>query len=120
MRLKRYEEAKIIFEEAILTFPENQHLYQLMITCLVNKQEPAENLVPYIRAYFKHKSPAEKKIPNSVKLILKLVKPGFDFTSYYRKMKVDQAEWEKWAVNFLHRFDKKPVIDHEFKSEVLH
>ena len=102
----KYEEARNLLEKALIIHPNNHFLNKLFVKVLYQLEEPIEQIIPYIKAYFKNKPQEEFEVPFILKLLVKLFRPKPEWEATIHKFENSLSkldEWDQWAKGILRK-----------------
>ena len=106
IKLKRYDEAEVVLQEALKLFPINGQLNIMYAQILAERQAPLKTTIPYFKAYLKTVPKGYYKLPEFVKTILKPFDKKGKLIKIEESYSRNDIELEAWAQENIDLFEK--------------
>ena len=106
MRLKRYDEAENILEEALKYYPEDIQFNIMYAQVLARKEVPLERIIPYLKTYLKQVPRGYSNFPKIMKAIIKTFDKKGRFEKLEESMNRNDIELEAWAQENIDLYEK--------------
>lgn len=105
--LKKYEDAKRVLSEALTLYPDDESLNKLFVDVLIEKGEPIQHIIPYIRTYLTHRPRQKGRFPVWMKILTKFFRKHIDLDVYSDDLYKKDTEWAQWAQHTVTQYEQK-------------
>lgn len=99
-----YEKAEKIMKEGLHIFPDDNQFNILMAQILAQRGESIDEVVVYVKAYFRSRS-GKGEMPLIMKVLFRLLNRGKQLDVTMKEVDQYSSKTDKWALEVLKRFE---------------